>query len=183
MSRWVIWHFRTIPDLSGILAHLRPSAIRPARQMTHIDRTYRISRDLVDPRPNHVQGRQQVHLRPDAGREAAGMATPVTHRAARAREGDPAGTHPSSSLFLSPSVDLLARSFAQLDVATTKARQQLKQLANKGDIKSARLLAREVVRTQRQKQRLTVGKARLGSVQMQMQHQAGELYPLDDVSY
>ncbi|GHJ87981.1 hypothetical protein NliqN6_4383 [Naganishia liquefaciens] len=66
----------------------------------------------------------------------------------------------------------LEKEIRQLDVATTKARQQLKQLANKGDIKSARLLAREVVRTQRQKQRLTVGKARLGSVQMQMQHQA-----------
>ncbi|KAI5449554.1 Vacuolar protein-sorting-associated protein 24 [Naganishia albida] len=66
----------------------------------------------------------------------------------------------------------LEKEIRQLDLATSKARAQLKQLAQRGDIKSARLLAREVVRTGRQRQRLAVGKARLGSVQMQMQHQA-----------
>jgi hypothetical protein len=64
----------------------------------------------------------------------------------------------------------------QLDLATTKARQSLKQLAKKNDVKSARLLAKEVVRTNKQKNRLTMSKARLGSIQMQMQHQACEYY-------
>lgn len=48
----------------------------------------------------------------------------------------------------------------------------MKQLAKKNDIKSARMLAKEVVRTNKQKNRLTMSKARLGSIQMQMQHQA-----------
>jgi len=64
----------------------------------------------------------------------------------------------------------------QLDLATTKARQSLKALAKKNDLKSARLLAREVVRTNKQKNRLTMSKARLGSIQMQMQHQACKCY-------
>ncbi len=64
---------------------------------------------------------------------------------------------------------------AQLDMGTAKARQSLKQLAAKNDVKSARLLAKEVVRTNKQKNRLHMSKARLGSIQMQMQHQLGEL--------
>ncbi|KAG7566971.1 hypothetical protein FFLO_01230 [Filobasidium floriforme] len=66
----------------------------------------------------------------------------------------------------------LDKEIRQLDLATTKARQSLKQLAKKNDVKSARLLAKEVVRTNKQKNRLTMSKARLGSIQMQMQHQA-----------
>lgn len=66
----------------------------------------------------------------------------------------------------------LDKEIRQLDLATTKARQSLKALAKKNDLKSARLLAREVVRTNKQKNRLTMSKARLGSIQMQMQHQA-----------
>lgn len=65
----------------------------------------------------------------------------------------------------------LDREIKQLDTATMKARQSLKQLAVKNDVKSARLLAKEVVRTNRQKNRLHMSKARLGSIQMQMQHQ------------
>jgi charged multivesicular body protein 3 len=60
-------------------------------------------------------------------------------------------------------------------MGTSKARQSLKQLAAKNDVKSARLLAKEVVRTNKQKNRLHMSKARLGSIQMQMQHQLGML--------
>jgi charged multivesicular body protein 3 len=67
--------------------------------------------------------------------------------------------------------------YLQLDTATMKAKQSLKQLAKKGDVKSARLLAREVVRTNKQKNRLHMSKARLGSIQMQMQHQLCKLSP------
>jgi len=62
---------------------------------------------------------------------------------------------------------------SQLDVATKKAQQQVKQLANKGDVKNARILAREVVRSHKQKDRLSVSKARLGSISSQLQQQLG----------
>ncbi|KAK1236636.1 Vacuolar protein-sorting-associated protein 24 [Marasmius sp. AFHP31] len=56
-------------------------------------------------------------------------------------------------------------------MATSKARQTVKQLATKGDVKSARILAKEVVRSEKQKDRLSVSKARLGSIGTQLQQQ------------
>ncbi len=44
-------------------------------------------------------------------------------------------------------------------------------------MKSARILAREVVRANKQRDRLVSSKARLGSVQMQLQHQLCEFHP------
>ena len=66
----------------------------------------------------------------------------------------------------------------QLDMATNKARVQLKQLAAKGDTKSAKILAKEVVRSNKQKDRLHVSKARLGSIEVQLTQQMGG--PADD---
>lgn len=54
----------------------------------------------------------------------------------------------------------------------------MKQLAAKGDVKSARILAKEVVRSNKQKDRLHVSKARLGSIGVQLQHQLCELWGL-----
>ncbi|EIN10365.1 vacuolar sorting protein Vps24 [Punctularia strigosozonata HHB-11173 SS5] len=65
----------------------------------------------------------------------------------------------------------LDREMRQLDMATDKARKTVKQLATKGDVKSARILAREVVRSNKQKDRLSVSKARLGSIGHQLQQQ------------
>ncbi|PPQ94023.1 hypothetical protein CVT25_009871 [Psilocybe cyanescens] len=65
----------------------------------------------------------------------------------------------------------LDREMRQLDTATNKARQSVKQLATKGDVKSAKLLAREVVRSNKQKDRLSVSKARLGSIGTQLSQQ------------
>ncbi|KAJ7591046.1 vacuolar sorting protein Vps24 [Mycena floridula] len=65
----------------------------------------------------------------------------------------------------------LDREMKQLDVAAGKARQTVKQLAKKGDIKSARILAREVVRSDKQKDRLSVSKARLRSIGTQLEQQ------------
>lgn len=62
---------------------------------------------------------------------------------------------------------------SQLDVATKKVQQQVKQLAGKGDVKNAKILAREVVRSHKQKDRLSVSKARLGSISHQLQQQLG----------
>ncbi|KAL1743735.1 Snf7-domain-containing protein [Schizophyllum fasciatum] len=66
---------------------------------------------------------------------------------------------------------LLDREMRQLDVASGKAKQSVKQLANKGDVKSAKILAREIVRCNKQKDRLSVSKARLGSIGQQLQQQ------------
>ncbi|KAG6329203.1 hypothetical protein ID866_9885 [Astraeus odoratus] len=63
----------------------------------------------------------------------------------------------------------------RLDAATTKARATVKQLAEKGDVKSARILAKEVVRSSKQKDRLSVSKARLGSIGTQLTQQLAML--------
>jgi len=47
-------------------------------------------------------------------------------------------------------------------------------LAKKNDVKSARILAKELVRANKQRDRLVSSKARMGSVQMQLQHQLCE---------
>jgi charged multivesicular body protein 3 len=69
-------------------------------------------------------------------------------------------------------------SLLQLDIETNKVRQTIKQLAKKGDNKSARILAREVVRSNKQKDRLSVSKARLGSIGTQLSQQLGTVNPL-----
>ncbi|EKM80094.1 hypothetical protein AGABI1DRAFT_127772 [Agaricus bisporus var. burnettii JB137-S8] len=66
---------------------------------------------------------------------------------------------------------ILDREMRQLDLATGKARTTVKQLAMKGDVKSARMLAKEVVRSSRQKDNLSVSKARLGSISTQLAQQ------------
>ncbi|WVQ72331.1 hypothetical protein IAR50_001882 [Cryptococcus sp. DSM 104548] len=65
----------------------------------------------------------------------------------------------------------LDREIRNLEVATQKSKIELKQLAKKNDIKSARILAREVVRANKQRDRLESSKARIKSVNMQLQHQ------------
>ncbi|KAI0763266.1 vacuolar sorting protein Vps24 [Irpex lacteus] len=65
----------------------------------------------------------------------------------------------------------LDREMRQLDSATKKAQTTVKQLATKGDVKSARILAREVVRSNKQQDRLSVSKARLGSINNQLTQQ------------
>ncbi|KAH9977789.1 hypothetical protein BGW80DRAFT_1284210 [Lactifluus volemus] len=66
---------------------------------------------------------------------------------------------------------VLDREMRQLDIETNKVRQTIKQLAKKGDVKSARILAREVVLSNKQKDRLSVSKARLGSIGTQLSQQ------------
>ncbi|KAJ7908307.1 vacuolar sorting protein Vps24 [Mycena leptocephala] len=65
----------------------------------------------------------------------------------------------------------LEREMRQLDAATKQARASVKQHAARGDVKSARILAREVVRSDKQKDRLSVSKARLGSIGTQLAQQ------------
>lgn len=75
---------------------------------------------------------------------------------------------PNTNLFL----------LRQLGVAQQKVRSEVKRLATKGDLKSARILAREVVRSNKQVDRLHTSKARLNSVGMQLTHQSGSLFYL-----
>lgn len=63
----------------------------------------------------------------------------------------------------------------QLDMATKKVQMEVKKLATKGDVKNAKVLAREVVRSHKQKDRMSVSKARLGSINNQLVQQLGEL--------
>ncbi|EJT47505.1 hypothetical protein A1Q1_03617 [Trichosporon asahii var. asahii CBS 2479] len=65
----------------------------------------------------------------------------------------------------------LDREIRNLDLATSKSRSELKQLAKRNDVKSARILAKDIVRSNKQRDRLVSSKARLNSVQMQLQHQ------------
>ena len=61
----------------------------------------------------------------------------------------------------------------KLDAASRSAKATVKQLAAKGDVKSARILAKEVVRSDKQKNKLYVSKARLGSIGVQLNQQLG----------
>ncbi|KAF7301718.1 Isocitrate dehydrogenase [NAD] subunit, mitochondrial [Mycena indigotica] len=65
----------------------------------------------------------------------------------------------------------LDREMRELDKVTKQARQQVKQHATRGDVKSARILAREVVRSEKQKDKLSVSKARLNSIGTQLAQQ------------
>jgi charged multivesicular body protein 3 len=56
-------------------------------------------------------------------------------------------------------------------MAAKKTRLDVKKHATRGDVKSARILAREVVRATKQIDRLSVSKARLGSINTQLQQQ------------
>ncbi|GAA5910722.1 ESCRT-III subunit protein VPS24 [Sporobolomyces salmoneus] len=66
---------------------------------------------------------------------------------------------------------VLDREIHQLDLSTNKVRAEIKKLAAKGDTKNAKILAREVVRSQKQKSRLVTSKANLNSINMQLGHQ------------
>ena len=68
----------------------------------------------------------------------------------------------------------LDREMRQIDSSSSKTKSEIKKLAKKGDVKNAKVLAREVVRAQKQKNRLAVSKARLNSIHMQLQHQLGK---------
>lgn len=113
---------------------------------------------------------QPLPVRSDCGRKATGMAREVARRAETARSRDEAGQSPMHIGCSSRT----QRGVLKLDTATNKARQTVKQLASKGDVKSARILAKEVARSNKQKDRLSVSKARLGSIGNQLTQQMGE---------
>ncbi|KAK4046773.1 Vacuolar protein-sorting-associated protein 24 [Microbotryomycetes sp. JL221] len=70
---------------------------------------------------------------------------------------------------------MLDREIRQLDTASNKVKADVKRLAQKGDTKNAKLLARELVRSNRQKNRLHTSQARVNSINMQLSHQLATL--------
>lgn len=68
---------------------------------------------------------------------------------------------------------VLAREIAALERETAKVKGEVKKLATKGEMKNAKLLAREVVRSNKQRERLFTSQARLNSINMQLTHQLG----------
>lgn len=73
---------------------------------------------------------------------------------------------------------LLDRQIASLKESEDKSRRMLQQLAKKRpqDVGSARMLAKELVRARKQRQRMYQSKATLNSVQMQLQEQVGMFF-------
>ncbi|WAQ82398.1 hypothetical protein PtA15_2A715 [Puccinia triticina] len=67
------------------------------------------------------------------------------------------------------------REIRGIETAQNKVKIQLKQLASKNDLKNCKLLAKEIVRSNKQKDRLFTSKARLNSIRMQLQHQLATL--------
>ncbi|CAO1631694.1 unnamed protein product [Parajaminaea phylloscopi] len=65
----------------------------------------------------------------------------------------------------------LDREIRNIDSGVSKAKTEVKQLAKKGDVKSAKILAREIVRSNAQRNRLFTSKARLNSIGLQLNHQ------------
>lgn len=69
---------------------------------------------------------------------------------------------------------VLDREIRALDLAASKVKVEVKNLAKKGDMKNATVLAREVVRSNKQKDRLHTSQARMNSINMQLAHQLGQ---------
>lgn len=67
------------------------------------------------------------------------------------------------------------REIRAIETAQNKVKVQLKQLAAKNDLKNCKMLAKEIVRSNKQKDRLYTSKARLNSIRMQLQHQLATL--------
>ncbi|KNZ53654.1 hypothetical protein VP01_3173g3 [Puccinia sorghi] len=67
------------------------------------------------------------------------------------------------------------REIRGIESAQNKVKIQLKQLAAKNDLKNCKMLAKEIVRSNKQKDRLYTSKARLNSIRMQLQHQLATL--------
>lgn len=58
-----------------------------------------------------------------------------------------------------------------IETEEAKVKRTIKQIAKKGDIKTCKMLAKELVRSRRQKDRIVTSKAQLNSISMQLQHQ------------
>ncbi|KAG0306488.1 Vacuolar protein-sorting-associated protein 24 [Dissophora globulifera] len=69
----------------------------------------------------------------------------------------------------------LDRQKRDIEAEEAKTKQMVKQMAKKGDVKMCKILAKELVRSRRQKDRIVTSKAQLNSISMQLQHQLATL--------
>ena len=60
-----------------------------------------------------------------------------------------------------------------METEELKVKRSIQQIAKKGDIKTCKMLAKELVHSRRQKDRIVTSKAQLNSISMQLQHQLG----------
>lgn len=67
----------------------------------------------------------------------------------------------------------IQRQIQAIDVEEAKVKKSIKQVAKKGDTKICKMLAKELIRSQRHKNRLYTSKAQLESIRMQLEHQLG----------
>lgn len=65
------------------------------------------------------------------------------------------------------------RQIRAIDAEEVKVRKSIKQVAKKGDVKSCKMLAKELIRSQKHKDRLYTSKAQMNSIIMQLEHQLG----------
>ncbi|KAI9025895.1 Snf7-domain-containing protein [Phycomyces nitens] len=69
----------------------------------------------------------------------------------------------------------IQRQIQAIDSEEIKVKKAIKQVAKKGDVKSCKMLAKELIRSQRHKNRLYTSKAQLNSIVMQLEHQLATL--------
>ena len=69
----------------------------------------------------------------------------------------------------------LDRQLRGIEVEEAKVKKSMKLLAKKNDVKGCKSLAKELVRSKKQKNRIYTSKAQLNSIVMQLQHQLGKL--------
>ncbi|EPB82581.1 hypothetical protein HMPREF1544_10665 [Mucor circinelloides 1006PhL] len=67
------------------------------------------------------------------------------------------------------------RQIRAIDAEEAKVKKSIKQVAKKGDVKNCKMLAKELIRSQRHKNRLYTSKAQMNSIIMQLEHQLATL--------
>ncbi|KAI8379878.1 Snf7-domain-containing protein [Choanephora cucurbitarum] len=67
------------------------------------------------------------------------------------------------------------RQIRAIDTEEIKVKRSIKQVAKKGDVKNCKMLAKELIRSQRHKDRLYTSKAQMNSIIMQLEHQLATL--------
>ncbi|CEJ03683.1 hypothetical protein RMCBS344292_17662 [Rhizopus microsporus] len=67
----------------------------------------------------------------------------------------------------------IQKQITAIDNEEAKVKRSIKQVAKKGDVKNCKMLAKELIRSQRHKNRLYTSKAQLNSIIMQLEHQLG----------
>lgn len=66
------------------------------------------------------------------------------------------------------------RQIRAIDTEEAKVKKSIKQVAKKGDVKNCKMLAKELIRSQRHKNRLYTSKAQMNSIIMQLELQMGK---------